>query len=413
MRLKYTGLALAAFFFSACDQAPVEEAQEEAALATGIWQGSIQQNDSTSLKFNFSLGDLSDSSYSVSVLNAEETLEAKMYAVGKDSFRIEMPVFANHFLVKHSEGKLQGFYINPDADDYRLAFNAEAGNEERFPGQEDLSALNGYWRIDFNPGTEDQSSGLAHFDWNQDQGLYATVMTATGDYRYLEGSSENGAIKFSAFDGAHLFTFQAAADGDTLRGGFHSGRSYFADWVAYRDESFSLPDPDTLTYLKEGYEGMAFAFPTLEGDTVSLKDERFAGKALIIQISGSWCPNCYDESRYLSEVYKQYNEQDLEIVCLSFERTRDYATAQKRLGKMKRDLNIPYTVLLAGATRDDKAAEKLPMLNHVMSYPTAIYLDKSHQVRKIHTGFAGPGTPVWEDFVSENDAFLQKLLNEE
>lgn len=413
MKLKYWGLPLLAISIVACHQSTVEEVETKPGLSTGIWQGSIQQNDSTSLKFNFNLKALNDSMYAFSVYNAEEVLEAKMFQLAADSFRIEMPVFANHFLVNHKDGKLNGYYVNPDADDYRLTFNAEAGNAERFPGNEDLSTLNGYWRMDFNPGTENQSSGLAHFNWNEERGLYATVMTATGDYRYLQGSSEDGALKFSAFDGAHLFTFQALKEGDTLRGGFHSGRSYYADWIAYRDESFSLPDPDTLTYLKEGYEGMAFAFPTLEGDTVSLEDPRFANKAVIIQISGSWCPNCYDESRYLSEVYKQFKDQDLEVVCLSFERTRDYATAQKRLAKMQKDLAIPYTVLLAGATRDDKAAEKLPMLNHVMSYPTAIYLDKAHQVRKIHTGFAGPGTPVWEDFVSENDAFLQKLLNEE
>jgi len=51
------------------------------------------------------------------------------------------------------------------------------------------------------------------------------------------------------------------------------------------------------------------------------------------------------------------------------------------------------------------------MLNHVMSYPTSIYLNREHQVVKIHTGFSGPGTPLYEDFVAENDVFLQTLIN--
>lgn len=400
------------FSIVACNQSTVEERDTKPGLSAGIWQGSIQQNDSTDLKFNFNLERLNDSIFAVKVMNAEEVLEAKMYSITPDSFRIEMPVFANYFLVKRTDLGLEGLYINPDADDYQLPFTAIAGIKERYPNTQQLWPLPGYWKVVFKPGTEDEYYGLAHFEWDTLKGVHATIMTATGDYRYLEGSGSNGRLKFSAFDGAHLFTFDAELH-DTLIGTFHSGRGYFANWIAYRDSSFSLPDPDTLTYLKEGYEGMAFAFPTLEGDTVNLEDPCFANKAVIIQISGSWCPNCYDESRYLSEVYKQYKDQDLEIVCLSFERTRDYATAQKRLAKMQKDLAIPYTVLLAGATRDNKAAEKLPMLNHIMSYPTAIYLDKAHQVRKIHTGFAGPGTPVWEDFVSENDAFLQKLLNEE
>ena len=156
---------------------------------------------------------------------------------------------------------------------------------------------------------------------------------------------------------------------------------------------------------------MAFSFPNLKGDTINLKDPKFAGKPVIVQIMGSWCPNCLDESLYLKEQYEQYHKDGLEIIGLTFERARDYETALKRATKMERDLALPYPILLAGATRDDKAAELLPMLNHIMSYPTSIYLNKDHAVVKIHTGFSGPGTPVYEDFVAENDKFIQSLIH--
>lgn len=412
MRTIYLGL-LALTLIGCQNQKSAEIGTTDgSALPEGIWQGIIVQNDSVDLKFNFNIEALNDSIHGVTIVNAEERIEAKLIALGTDSFKLEMPVFANYFVLNWDGEKLAGEYINPDAtSDYRLPFSAKPGLSERYPNDQALYPLPGYWKVVFNPGTDDEYYGKAYFDWEQDKGVYGTIMTATGDYRYLEGAGSAGVLKLSAFDGAHLFYFEAELH-DTLEGKFYSGRSYYAPWIAFRDSTFELPDPDTLTYLKEGYSSFDFAFPTIEGDTVRISDERFNDKAMIIQISGSWCPNCYDESRYLSEVYRQYEEEDLEIVCLSFERTRDYATAQKRLAKMQKDLKMPYTVLLAGATRDDKAGEKLPMLNHVMSYPTAIYLDRNHQVRKIHTGFAGPGTPVWEDFVSENDAFLQKLLNE-
>jgi len=408
-----TGILLLSLSLGACqNSAPKPEVNTaDSQLAEGIWQAVIAQNDSTDLKFNFNLESINDSEYVAHIKNAEEIIDAKVIRIAADSFKIEMPVFANYFLVKKEGNQLKGQYINPDAEDYYLPFTATAGVSERYENAQHLYPLPGYWKVVFNPGTEDESFGKAYFEWDQEKGVYGTIMTATGDYRYLEGSGAAGKLYLSAFDGAHLFYLEADLH-DTLQGHFYSGRSYHATWIAYRDSSFELPDPDTLTYLKEGYSKMEFAFPNLNGDTIALSDPRFADKAVIIQISGSWCPNCYDESRYLSKVYEQYKEQGLEIVCLSFERTRDYATAQERLAKMQKDLSIPYTVLLAGATRDDKAAEKLPMLNHIMSYPTAIYLDKEHKLRKIHTGFSGPGTPVWEDFVSENDAFLQKLLNE-
>lgn len=410
MKIKQALWAIAASGLIACNSNTPQTAESKA-LAEGIWQGTINQNDSTELKFNFKVSKLSDSSYSFNISNAGEITEAKMLQIAPDSFRVEMPAFANYLLVKSEGNALKGYYVNPDADDYRLPFSAKAGVEERYENTQHLYPIPGYWKMVFNPGTEDEKAALAHFDWEIDKGVYASIMTATGDYRFLEGSGAAGKLRFSTFDGAFLYYFEADLH-DTMQGRFYSGRSGYSTWIAYRDSSFSLPNPDSLTYIKEGYEGFDFAFPNLEGDTLGLDDSRFEDKAVIIQISGSWCPNCYDESRYLSEVYGQYKDQGLEIVCLSFERARDYATAQKRLAKFQKDLEIPYPVLLAGATRDDKAADKLPMLNKVMSYPTAIYLDKQHQVRKIHTGFAGPGTPVWEDFVSENDAFLQKLLNE-
>ncbi len=393
--------------FVACQ--PVEQKSAQNKME-GPWLATIMQNDSTVLNFNAEVVRKSDSSFIFRIRNADEILEAQMLALGEDSFKIEMPVFANHFLVKVEGERMYGKYVNPDAEDYYLPFEAKYGKTERYPNTQNLDPLNGYWRIDFNPSTEKVSSGKAYFEVVNGE-AHGTIMTSTGDFRYLQGSAAAGQLYLSAFDGAHVYSFEATLY-DTIQGRFYSGRSYMAPFIMYKDESFELPDPDTLTYLKEGYSSIDFAFPNLEGDTIRLSDERFKDKALILQISGSWCPNCYDESKYLSEVYRKYQNDGLEIVCLSFERARDYKTAQKRLAKMQGDLQMPYPVLLAGATRSDKAAEKLPMLNHVMSYPTAIYLDREHQVRKIHTGFAGPGTPVWEDYVSENDAFLQKLINQ-
>ena len=45
-----------------------------------------------------------------------------------------------------------------------------------------------------------------------------------------------------------------------------------------------MTDPNTLTFLKEGYDKIEFSFPDLNGKQVSLKDDRFKNKAVIIQI---------------------------------------------------------------------------------------------------------------------------------
>jgi hypothetical protein len=57
--------------------------------------------------------------------------------------------------------------------------------------------------------------------------------------------------------------------------------------------------------------------------------------------------------------------------------------------------------------------EKLPMLNHVLSYPTTIFIDKTGALRKIHTGFNGPGTgDKYIEFKTDFEGFVSELLSE-
>jgi len=394
---------------SSCAPAPQEEGVKKVEITEGQWLGTITLSDSIPLNFNFTIASTDSASYNFVINNAGNVVEAKLITLSPDSFKVEMPVFANYLVFSLKTGKMEGLYINPDAEDYRLPFHAELSIENRYPLAKLNPGLVGNYRLDFNPDTDEQNSALANFRIDGEK-VYASVMTETGDYRFLEGGISNGLAQVSTFDGGFLYYFTFNT-GDTLEGRFYSGRNYSAPFKAYRDSSFTLRNADSLTFMKEGYESFAFSFPNLQGDTLSLGDPRFTGKPVIVQIMGSWCPNCLDESLYLKEQSNKYHEEGLEVVGLTFERARDYETALKRATKMERDLELPYPILLAGATRTDKAAELLPMLNHVMSYPTAIYLNRQHKVVKIHTGFAGPGTPTYKDFVAKNDKFIKTLIN--
>ena len=80
--------------------------------------------------------------------------------------------------------------------------------------------------------------------------------------------------------------------------------------------------------------------------------------------------------------------------------------------QMKKRFDVPYEMLIAGTSKKVDAAKTLPMLNAVISYPTLIFIDKNDKVRKIHTGFAGPATSEYDNFVKEFDALVEELLNE-
>jgi hypothetical protein len=53
------------------------------------------------------------------------------------------------------------------------------------------------------------------------------------------------------------------------------------------------------------------------------------------------------------------------------------------------------------------------MLNKIISFPTSILIGKDGLVRKIHTGFNGPGTgKYYEIYTQEAVDLIEKLLNE-
>ncbi|MEQ9592104.1 MAG: TlpA disulfide reductase family protein, partial [Cyclobacteriaceae bacterium] len=244
--------------------------------------------------------------------------------------------------------------------------------------------------------------------------LAGTFLTPIGDYRYLEGNVVGNEMMLSTFDGNHSFVFKATKQSDgTLKGDFWSGKDWHETWTGIPDEDAALPDAESLTFLKEGYETIEFSFPDLEGSKVSPSDDRFENKVLVLQIFGTWCPNCMDETKFLSEWYRNNAEKGVEILGLAYEAKDDFEYASGRVKKMKSKLNVPYDFVIAGNKDKEEAAKTLPMLNHVLSFPTTIFIGKDGNVKRIHTGFSGPGTGVYyEQFVQRFNETIEELLGE-
>ncbi|MFM9075840.1 MAG: TlpA family protein disulfide reductase, partial [Bacteroidota bacterium] len=60
-----------------------------------------------------------------------------------------------------------------------------------------------------------------------------------------------------------------------------------------------------------------------------------------------------------------------------------------------------------------RAAAALPMLREVVAFPTTIYVGRDGKVKKIHTGFNGPGTGVhYERFIEEFNSTVDGLLKD-
>ena len=168
-----------------------------------------------------------------------------------------------------------------------------------------------------------------------------------------------------------------------------------------------------MTYLNEGYDRLEFSFPDLEGDMVSLSDDKYRDKVVLVSLAGTWCPNCGDETDFLSRYYAGNSARGLEIISLLYEHFEDFETAAQQGKAFAVKYDIEFDVLVAGSSDKVAAAETLPMLNHVLAYPTLIFIDRSGEVRRIHTGFSGPGTgQYYEDFKIEFTSYLDELLVE-
>ncbi|GGW42770.1 peroxiredoxin family protein [Arenibacter certesii] len=370
--------------------------------------------DNKILPFNFILAREDKGDYTIEIHNADEIISVNEITFKKDSILIKLPVFEGYIAATFTAETIDGVF-RIDNLNREVPFKASYGVKERFvrDGQP-LYNVTGSWETEFSPST--QNSYMAKGIFKQiDDRVTGTFRTATGDYRYLEGIQQGDSLKLSTFDGAHAYLFMGKVSDNLMEGVFYSGNHFKESFVAKRNENFDLPQTDELTYLKEGYDKLEFSFPDASGKMVSLDDEAYKDKVVVVQIMGTWCPNCLDETKFLVEYLKENADKDVRVVALAFEYVKTPEAAFKAINRLQDRIGVEYPILLAQYASSDKtlAQDKLPMLNHILSYPTTIIIDKTGQVRKIHTGFNGPATGNnYLSFKKDFYSFIDQLLAE-
>lgn len=380
-------------------------------LKTGTWRGVLKPAAGGELPFNFEVKDTAGHQQ-LTILNAKERLKVTDVKTKGDSVFIRMPLFDSEFKLQLQGNALSGQYIRHLGErDVATPFTAQTGVKWRFfqsPAKPDFN-ITGRWSAVFGEGS-DRDTTVGEFQQTGNR-VTGTFLTTTGDYRYLEGSLNGNKLYLSCFDGGHAFLFTAdVQDAQTINNGLF-GKT---PWTAVKNANAKLPDAYSLTVLKPGYKKIDFSFPDLNGQKVSLTDDRFKNKVVILQVMGSWCPNCMDETAYLVNYYKKYHKKGVEVAGLAYERTADFEKSKKAVLQEKEHFNIPYPLLLTGYTSNKmETAKSLPMLSNFLAFPTTIIIDKKGNVRKIYTGFSGPGTGAYyTEFVTEFERLTESLLAE-
>jgi thiol-disulfide isomerase/thioredoxin len=223
-------------------------------------------------------------------------------------------------------------------------------------------------------------------------------------------------LRLSTFDGSHAYVFTARVGKDSITNGiFYAGiGDGLQTFTAVKNDTAALPDERTLATMKPGQTQLDFSFPDMNGNKVSIKDERFKNKVVVITLMGSWCPNCMDETGFLSTWYDKNKDKGVEVIGLAYERTTDFEKSKKSLEGFLKRFDVKYPVLITGVTPGDpeKGKKTLPQLTAIKGFPTTIFINKQGNVEEIHTGFSGPGTGEhYEQFQADFNRLINRLLD--
>ena len=390
-------------------------------LKTGQWYASLKLDETHQLPFLIDVVK-SEKSQAFYILNGNERILLKEATYAGDSIFISFPAFASELRVKIENKKfLTGrWYNHAKKGNYYLPFWSKLNEQPRYPDVQQSIDVAGKWEVTFDYNSENPEKAIGIFEdgsykcgygGKRDNIIIGTFLTETGDYRFLEGATTKDSLYLSTFDGSHAFLFSASLNKDTLWGEFLSGKHYKTNWFAIKNPDAELGDPDSLTYLVND-NPIQFSLPNVDGTTYSYPNEATKGKVTMIQLMGTWCPNCLDESRYLKELRETYGDQ-LEIIAVTFETQKELSDKVAKVQDYRVNLGLDYTFLIGGDACKSCATELFPMLNEVISFPTVVFIDKKGEIRKIHTGFNGPGTgSYYTEFVESTNAFVKTLITE-
>jgi thiol-disulfide isomerase/thioredoxin len=235
----------------------------------------------------------------------------------------------------------------------------------------------------------------------------ASILRIDGDTGVLTGVWRNGNFTLSHFSGARAALLEVTPQAD---GSLHLVMNGKTEYTALRPEAARAKglapptDPADHTGVKDPSEVFHFAFNDLSGKLISQDDPRLKGKVIVLNVFGSWCPNCHDEAPFLEEMYKKYRARGVEVVGVDFEEA-DQLQDPVRMRAFAKRYGIDYTILVAGATGE--VNEKLSQMKNFNAWPTTFFIGKDGRVAHVHAGF--PSSASGKKYTEAKQDFAQTV----
>ena len=356
----------------------------------------IQLNDRLQMQVNASIGALNNKA-PITIFNGKEVYQLSVKKRIGDTIVYQFPAQDAEWRVAFEKdfSEARGWWINYNKKVpvrypihlYMTLSEMLAKPDSIFP------ELFGRWKVLFEPGTPNEEVLVGVFQQEMNGRIFGSFLSETGDYRYLHGFVANGKLHLQTYTGYWAFVVEADLNGSNeMSGVFYSGGKSRSPFKAIKDETVQLRDESSLTYLIKRDE------PVLLKDLIKMNGRKttidFAAEKqlTLIQIMGTWCPNCLDEVQFMNQLHKGYEQFGLEIVALAYEVGTDEKQTRKKLKAFKKKIGMEYDLVLAGKSSKEVASDQFPMLNGIMSFPTTVIIGKDGKVLHVHTGYSGPAT---------------------
>ena len=376
---------------------------------TGKWRGEFLLGENLQVPFNFEI----DSKGMVYLLNAEECFKTSPVVIQHDSLFIPLDQFDNELAFHFQKNILTGVLRKQDHRTVLLPATAEKGKTFRFKENKNARAekLEGTYSIEFTFESGKKERSVAVFKQNGNQ-LTGTFLKESGDSRYLQGIAEGNKFYLSSFIGSTPGYYTGEVHTDGTIEGEQIGSRVHHQFRGKRDRYAALPNPYEKLNVGERKKLAPFSFPDIAGNMVSLSDEKYRNKVVIIPVTGTWCPNCIDEAIFLSPWYEQNKHRGVEIMTIHYERQSDTAFSRKVMRRFRERFNIQYDQVFGGIAHSDTVRRTLG-LPEFKSYPTTLFIDKKGNVAKIHSGYTGPAAGrFYDEFLKEFNDEVDRLLKE-
>jgi thiol-disulfide isomerase/thioredoxin len=386
-------------------------------LGQALYRAEIKRADGYHIPFNLTETMVNGKRKWV-IKNADEQIQVNNFRPKADSLFVDMPFFDAELRLKKTTLGYEGQWKKAGSKgDVFMPLVIQRGNSRINLGSvKPLQNISGRWKTRFTNQDGKSSSAIAEFRQTGNK-LHGTFLTSTGDYRFLEGSIAGDSLALSAFDGTHAFFFSAriSSSGKLVNGIFASGATSLETWTAEPDAMAELDGSDARINVRGVDSVLNFQFPDLDSNMVSMQDERFKNKVVVIQIMGSWCPNCMDETAFLSEYYRQNKSRGVEMIGLAYEYSLDFSKARKSLSRFRDRFKVEYPMLITGVKSSDtlRTEKTIPEMTPIVAFPSMIIVGKDGKVKSTHAGYEGPATGQHhEKFKNEFNETIEQLLKQ-